>query len=545
MRYQLRRHAPLLASAGVFLAVLVVTIVLIQRHNGGRFVYPLDDAYIHLAVAKHFAQDGVWGITRFAFTSSDSSPLWALAISAVFALAGPLEWVPLAMNLAAALGILFLFHWIALREQIPAWIESTGLIALVLLEPAVPMAVSGMEHLAQLLADLALVYAAARVLAGATTRRQSWPGIVSMGLVAAAVTGLRYEGWWLAGAAAILLAVRGARASSAAAFLGGAIPPVAYGLVSLGHGWFFLPASVLLKANTAALRPGIPLVSRLDAQLSWLVSNTVKSPHLPVLIALLVVLALLLGLRRKPGGHGSAVAFWCVVLVVPPAALQLTVGSVGYFFRYDAWVAGLSILTFTLALPRLVESLRERPRRWVALPVALGILCIAALAPRGARCSALTITASGNIHDQQIQMASFVRARYDGAVIVANDIGAIDYFADIHLVDPAGLGDLTAARFLVQGNRGDAAEALDELARSRHASFAMVYRSWLEGYRALPGSWRELGRWTIEDNFVCGDDVVTFFGIDERGDDTLVAALRAQSALLPPRAHATIGPPRR
>jgi hypothetical protein len=544
-RDQLRRHVPLLASAGVFLALLAITIVLIQRHNGGRFVYSLDDAYIHLAVAKHFAQDGVWGVTRFAFTNATSSPLWTLAISGVFALAGPSEWVPLALNIAIALGILFFFHWIALRERIPAWIESIGLIALVLLEPAVPMTISGMEHLAQLLADLALVYAVGRVLAGGVAVRRSWPGIVSIGLLAAAVTGLRYEGWWLAGTAVIFLAARRAWAPSAAALVGGSIPPLAYGAVSLSHGWFFLPASLLMKANTAALQPGISLLSRLEAQLSWAASNVARSPHLPVLIALLAGLALALGLRRKPGWRARVVAFWCVLLVIPPAVLHLTVGSVGYFFRYDAYLAGLSIAALTLALPRLIESLGERPRRWMALPAALGLLCIAVLAPRGFRATVLTVTASGNIHDQQIQMASFVRTYYDGAVIVANDIGAIDYFADIHVVDPAGLGDLTAARFLVRGNREDAAGALDRLARSRQASFAMVYRSWLDEYRAVPASWRELGRWTIEDNFVCGDDVVTFFGIDERGDDTLLAALRSQSALLPPRAHATIGPPGR
>jgi hypothetical protein len=158
------------------------------------------------------------------------------------------------------------------------------------------------------------------------------------------------------------------------------------------------------------------------------------------------------------------------------------------------------------------------------------------------RSAALAVTASGNIHDQQIQMAAFVHARYEGAVIVANDIGAVDYFADIHLVDPAGIGNLVAARFLVNGGGKDAAGALDHLARSRGAVFAMVYRSWLDRFQAVPASWRELAWWTIEDNFVCGDDVVTFFSIDERGGSSLLSALRAQSKLLPPRAHASIGP---
>jgi hypothetical protein len=42
--------------------------------NGGSFTYALDDAYIHLAMAKNFPL-GVWGTTRYEFSSSSSSLL--------------------------------------------------------------------------------------------------------------------------------------------------------------------------------------------------------------------------------------------------------------------------------------------------------------------------------------------------------------------------------------------------------------------------------------------------------------------------------------
>jgi hypothetical protein len=178
-RDRLRRHMPPLASAGLFLGLLAVSLLLILQRNGGQFAYPLDDTYIHLAVAKHFVLRGVWGVTPFAFTSSVSSPLWTLAISAVFAVFGVERVAPLVMNTLMVLAMLYVVHRICIREQVPARFEAAGLFAPVLLEPVAPMALSGMEHVAQLFADLALLDMAAwraRALLGPGGQRPCcWP----------------------------------------------------------------------------------------------------------------------------------------------------------------------------------------------------------------------------------------------------------------------------------------------------------------------------------------------------------------------------------
>ena len=60
----------------VALAVLLGTIgavggfMLWTQHH---MEYALDDPYIHMAVAKHFVDHGVWGMTPFEFSSSSSS----------------------------------------------------------------------------------------------------------------------------------------------------------------------------------------------------------------------------------------------------------------------------------------------------------------------------------------------------------------------------------------------------------------------------------------------------------------------------------------
>ena len=38
------------------------------------YIYPLDDTYIHMAIAKNFADFNCWGIDKYKFSSTTSSP---------------------------------------------------------------------------------------------------------------------------------------------------------------------------------------------------------------------------------------------------------------------------------------------------------------------------------------------------------------------------------------------------------------------------------------------------------------------------------------
>ena len=97
----------------------------------------------------------------------------------------------------------------------------------------------------------------------------------------------------------------------------------------------------------------------------------------------------------------------------------------------------------------------ERLRDWTAphdaratglagYAVALFLLTLPITA-RGLGAFTTTVVASGNIYDQQYQMASFVREYYAGRGVVLNDIGAVTYLSDVHLTDLMGLGTMQAA----------------------------------------------------------------------------------------------------
>ena len=41
----------------------------------GHVVYPIDDPYIHLAIARHLAQDGFFGVSLFGYSATSSARL--------------------------------------------------------------------------------------------------------------------------------------------------------------------------------------------------------------------------------------------------------------------------------------------------------------------------------------------------------------------------------------------------------------------------------------------------------------------------------------
>ena len=86
---------------GLIVYWLLTYILLIAAMNNthGHFGYPLDDTYIHMAIAKHFVNDGSWGVVQNVFSSSTSSPLWTLLIAITYKIFGVNDWTPFLSSL--------------------------------------------------------------------------------------------------------------------------------------------------------------------------------------------------------------------------------------------------------------------------------------------------------------------------------------------------------------------------------------------------------------------------------------------------------------
>ena len=134
----------------------------------------------------------MWGVTRFGFTSSTSSPLWTLLLALTYGVAGAAALAPLAFNLiAATLVIVTIARFLQARSARP-WLACVVLAAAVFVAPLPTLTLTGMEHTVHALATLWFAFAAASILA--SSRLTTSKELAILAVLAAATTGFRYEG---------------------------------------------------------------------------------------------------------------------------------------------------------------------------------------------------------------------------------------------------------------------------------------------------------------------------------------------------------------
>ena len=492
----------------VFALAAAVLVAWSLRHSGGHLVYALDDAYIHMAMARNLAEHGVFGVTRYGFTSSSSSPLWTLLLAGLFALIGARDWLPLALNVLVAAALLIVADRVLSAHAVAPRPRLLALLAVVFLTPLPALALVGQEHI--LHAALTLAFA------GLLTSSGSGPALL---VLAPLLTAARYEGLFLVLVGCLVLAAR--RRLRFALVLGAAslLPPIAYGLVSLAHGWYPLPNPVLLKGALGEPLTGWRRLGLVPFLGGW--SELARTPHL---LALVVVAAIgLLARWRTPSSREGTL----LLLFLGPTLLHLQYARTGWFYRYEAYLVALGIVAIGVALHGVGGTVRPA---W--LPVLLVSAALLACAIRGVRSYVETPGAVGNIYEQQIQMGRFLARFYAGQAVAANDIGAICYLADVRILDLWGLASREVAEAKLSGRY--ATRGIAELARARDVRVAVIYERWLEAAGGVPAEWVRAGRWRVARNVVLGDRTVAFYAVDPGEAAPLADHLRAFAPELPP-----------
>ena len=254
---------PLILAAGTFVAGLAFAVWKVAQNTDGTLVYSLDDAYIHMAVAKNLARHGLWGTTPFHFSSSSSSLLWTALLGVAYFLTGVREVTPLVLNSAFALFTLYvadryLRHWHA-----SAGLRGIALIGLVLACPLPGLVLIGMEHVLHVLLTIWFAGAAIDALAERPAASpETTRGFATLCVLGMLVSTSRYEGLFLVAIVSLLFVIRGWWARGVTLSAASAIPTVLFGLFSMMSGWMFFPNSLLLKAGgedislvTALLKP--------------------------------------------------------------------------------------------------------------------------------------------------------------------------------------------------------------------------------------------------------------------------------------------------
>ncbi len=210
----------------IFLISFSILLVFSLNATQGRFIYPLDDSYIHINIAKNVAQHGIWGISKEGFASLSSSLLWTVLLSGLNLVFGPSTIIPLILSaLFAVLLLKTVFKWLD-NCGIPPALNFFGILAILFLTPLLPLVFSGLEHILHALLVFLLIGSAAKTLS-TPSESHSWKWLWLAPLVVMA----RYESIFVIASVAFLFILKKKIWQSLVLIFGGTIPIALFGII--------------------------------------------------------------------------------------------------------------------------------------------------------------------------------------------------------------------------------------------------------------------------------------------------------------------------
>ena len=467
-------------AALLCLLYLLACIALVHVH-AGVVVYPLDDTYIHMALGRTLATSGVWGVQPGDWSAASSSPLYTLLLAAL-SLLWPTSllnftFAPLILNMAVGVTLLYRLR------------GSVGVMALLFLAgPLVALTLLGMEHLLHILLVLPLASL------GIAALSQPRPRYAALALLTIAAVSCRYE------SVVVTLVLCGfsvlhRRWILAALFpLASALPLCAFGTLWITHGGWFEPNSLLLKAPLP--HGSLRLVARGIFNTLHLNFYRKSYPSAVTLIAITTITALetlgaiaaSLSSRRQ-----LSPAALLGILAVVSSVLQYCFGSVGWLYRYEAWLLMLNALACLALLPGR------------AMIVVLALV----LLPRAYLDTRDTQTAPVDRLYEHFAAADFIAEFYPHRTVAVNDLGIMAWFSHATVLDVFGLGSNEPIA-MRRAHHYDA-DAIARWTAHRHMEVAILQPCWSEITRITPASWSLVETWQFPRNTVFYDRTVAFY----------------------------------
>ncbi|KXH82900.1 hypothetical protein [Chryseobacterium kwangjuense] len=499
----------LLITAAVFFGMCFLYILIMLSQTEQHFTYILDDAYIHLAMAKNFALHGVWGVTEYQFSSSSSSPVFTFLLSGLIAFFGDQQLIPLIFNLGCSLLIVYFLNkyysgiFRTARPVVLACIF-TLLFASVHL-----LVFSGMEHVLQVLVMVINVWSFEQ------WRKSDFktPSYAFWFYCSIALLGLiRFESMFYFLALAFVFLLLRKFKLAAVLLMSGFIPVLIFGYLTYQKTGYFFPNSVLVKGTKFDLAGNYFIQIK-----NILLFKILLKPYfyfaglLPLCFAVVLIFkdyGKKLGLRDTVEKNFLLIVL-CITLFVQGAFGQFT-----NFYRYEAYLLAAFAM---VVIPGIKDLFTGRSillkQNWVAAILIITVFGVLML--KTALVSILIVTGSRNIYEQQMQSARFLKKYYNHSKVVANDIGAICYFTDIQLLDVAGLGSKEVVPFKIKkkGLNGQFEQFLKDYTIQNHYQLAIIYEEWLDGH--IPENWKKVAVLEIKGfNAVLGLKHVVVYSID-------------------------------
>ena len=470
---------------------IILLLIVSLRLNQGHFVYGLDDAYIHMSIAKNFALHGVWGVTPYAFSSSSSSLLWTLLLSSIFYIIGVNDLVPFILNIILGTITIFMVYYILRFYKIHPVYNSLVLVGVVILTPLPYLIFIGMEHILQIILVIAFVFLSVKILTDLNSKPLNYYLLLILTVPLAMV---RYESLILIFLVAFLFILKKKFTYSFLIIVLAIIPIAIYGIISILNGWSFLPNSVILKSyfTNTAITTSISYLPNIYTILPNTISTLIT--YLLAMIIALLLLSIAAFRLRKNKTIWEVPTIWLIIsgiLII----IQLIFINNDWLLRYTSYLVVMGLIALLLGVYNYLPQKFSFKFNKKSVPkyLAISLLVFLLLSPFAIKMYYLTITpqSTNNIYEQQYQMASFLSEYYPNGSIAANDIGAINYFTNIQCLDLVGLSSNDVAQ--AHKNNTFNAQELNYLANQHNVQIAIIYEEWWAG--DIPSNWIKVGEW--------------------------------------------------
>jgi hypothetical protein len=469
-------------------------------YAGSVFQYPLDDPYIHMAIAEQMRAGG-YGVNAGEYAAAASSVLFPVLLMPFAGEAAqrfmPLVWNTVGLGCAA-------FFWGRIL-WLSGYAGSFLGLCLAILGPIalhmVGLAFTGMEHALHLAASLAILLGLIHFLDR---------GQITAILIAAVCLApiLRFEGLALALLAAGLVALRGRIVAGLGLGALAVLPVLAFGLFLMSLGLDPMPSSISAKLATAPEYGG--------GFQDWVMSKLSGLALRPqqILAAFLLTALALFFVPAVRASH----RVWLLGVVILAGGAHLVFAQFGWMDRYEIYILA-TVAAGTIAATHRSENMIAR-----LLPVAAMGFAASFYVPSLVK---LYPWRPLFIELQQAQMARFAKEVLKEPVAV-NDIGLVAWRNPDYVLDLWGLASHSARTLRLAGTQPYWPEALTS---DQGVRLAMVYEDWFRN--GLGEDWHRLGtlRLPVGDSYEGGR--VAFFLTDPIDPRPYVALLNVWQADLP------------
>jgi hypothetical protein len=506
------RGLPALAALAAVLGFVALQLAAYSI-AGGVFEYPLDDVYIHLAMAESIAA-GEYGINPGEAASAASSILYPFLLAPLSGFEAQ-RYLPLAINFAAIIAA----GWLWGTALVEAGLRGVWGIGFALGGPIAlnmpGVGFTGMEHSLHAAAALATVIGLWRFL---NDGRIGW--LLIIGSILAPL--MRLEGLALSLLTVAVLILH--RRIRAGLLLGAAVllPVAGFAVFLTSMGLAPLPGSVMAKVGLAA-----PDLGGVDRLIFGVLVNLapLAGKVLGVLTVALGIIALIL-LRKGERSQGTLAG----VLALAGAA-HLVGGQIGWMHRYEHYILVAQMAGLIIASGGLLASEARLIRLSAATALAVaGVAFYPSL-------FGLYLWNPRAIHLQHEQMARFAQD-YLKAPVVLNDLGRVAWRNPNHVFDAFGLGSPEALDERLRDG-GPQPGWLAPYAEETGARLAMLYDKWFG--TAVGPDWVRVASLEMSNpHGALGGMVVSFYATDPAAVPELSQLLEEFSATLPEDAKLSI-----